>query len=105
MRDLFAEVEHISYLKEEQMPSAHEISAVVKEVKEGCLGVFGGGHGRWMLSELRRGAIGFMPAVEAVDIHVQIWAFQAGDEARAREIFNALLPQINLLLLLRTARM
>ena len=101
MRDLFAEVEHISYLKEEQMPSAHEISAVVKEVKEGCLGVFGGGHGRWMLSELRRGATGFMPAVEAVDIHVQIWdAFQAGDEARAREIFNALLPQINLLLLL-----
>ena len=101
MRDLFAEVEHISYLQEEQMPSAHEISAVVKEVKEGCLGVFGGGHGRWMLSELRRGATGFMPAVEAVDIHVQIWnAFQAGDEAQAREIFNALLPQINLLLLL-----
>ena len=32
---------------------------------------------------------------------MQIWnAFQAGDEAQAREIFNALLPQINLLLLL-----
>ncbi len=101
MRDLFAEVEHISYLKEEQAPSAHQISAVIKEVKEGCLGVFGGGHSRWMLSELRRGATGFMPAAEAVDIHVQIWdAFQAGDEDKARQIFNALLPQINLILLL-----
>ncbi|MGY8826541.1 MAG: dihydrodipicolinate synthase family protein [Candidatus Latescibacterota bacterium] len=101
MRDLFAEVEHISYLKEEQMPSAHQISAVVEEVKEGCLGVFGGGHGRWMMSELRRGATGFMPAAEAVDIHVQIWdAFQAGDEDKARKIFNVLLPQINLILLL-----
>ncbi|MFL2542332.1 MAG: dihydrodipicolinate synthase family protein, partial [Candidatus Latescibacterota bacterium] len=85
MRELFAEVEHIDYLKEEQQPSAHQISAVIDEVKEGCLGVFGGGHGRWMLSEMRRGASGFMPAAEAIDVHVQIWdAFQAGDERKAR---------------------
>jgi dihydrodipicolinate synthase/N-acetylneuraminate lyase len=32
---------------------------------------------------------------------VQIWdAFQAGDEDKARKIFNVLLPQINLILLL-----
>ena len=99
MRELFAEVEHIDYLKEEQQPSAHQISAVIDEVKEGCLGVFGGGHGRWMLSEMRRGASGFMPAAEAIDVHVQIWdAFQAGDERKARDIFNLLLPQINLIM-------
>ena len=99
MRELFAEVEHIDYLKEEQQPSAHQISAVIDEVREGCLGVFGGGHGRWMLSEMRRGASGFMPAAEAVDVHVQIWdAFQAGDERKARDIFNLLLPQINLIM-------
>jgi len=101
MRELFAEVEHIDYLKEEQQPSAHQISAVIEEVKEGCLGVFGGGHGRWMLSELRRGANGFMPAAEAIDVHVQIWdAYRAGDERKARDIFNALLPQINLIMAL-----
>lgn len=99
MQELFAEVEHIDYLKEEQQPSAHQISAVIEEVKEGCLGVFGGGHGRWMLSEMRRGANGFMPAAEAIDVHVQIWdAYQAGDERRARDIFNTLLPQINLIM-------
>ena len=99
MRELFAEVEHIDYLKEEQQPSAHQISTVLGEVTEDCLGVFGGGHGRWMLSEMRRGANGFMPAAEAIDVHVQIWvAYQAGDERRARDIFNMLLPQINLIM-------
>jgi 4-hydroxy-tetrahydrodipicolinate synthase len=99
MKKLFAEVEHIDYLKEEQQPSAHQISAVIEQVQEGCLGVFGGGHGRWMLSEMRRGASGFMPAAEAIDVHVQIWdAFQAGDERKARDIFNTLLPQINLIM-------
>ena len=52
-----------------------------------------------MLSEMRRGASGFMPAAEAIDVHVQIWdAYQAGDERRARDIFNLLLPQINLIM-------
>ena len=32
-------------------------------------------------------------------MHVQIWdAYQAGDERRARDIFNMLLPQINLIM-------
>jgi 4-hydroxy-tetrahydrodipicolinate synthase len=54
-----------------------------------------------MLSELHRGASGFMPAVEAVDVHVQVWeAYQAGDEAGARRIFNQLLPLVNLILIL-----
>ena len=98
MRQLFAEEEHILYLKEEAPPSAHQISAVIDRVGDGCLGVFGGAHGRWMLSELERGATGFMPAVEGVDVHVQIWdAYQRGDKAEARAIFNKLLPQINLL--------
>ena len=101
MRQLFEEVEHIDYLKEEAPPSAHQISAVVGAVGDACLGVFGGGHGRWMMSELRRGATGFMPAAEMVDVHVQVWeAYQAGDEVGARRLFNQLLPHINLILLL-----
>jgi len=101
MRYLLEEIEHVSYIKEERHPSAHQISAVLRDVGDSCLGVFGGAHGRWMLSEMHRGASGFMPAAEATDVHVQIWdAYQSGDEAGARKIFNQLLPQINLILLL-----
>ena len=98
---LLEEIEHVRYIKEEMSPSAHHISAVLGHVGEACWGVFGGAHGRWMLSELHRGASGFMPAAEAVDVHVHIWeAYQAGDEAGARSVFNQLLPLINLILLL-----
>jgi len=94
---LLREVEHIRYIKEETPPSAHNISAVLDAVGEECWGVFGGALGRWMISEMRRGACGFMPATETTDVYVQIWdAFQSGDETEARRIFNRLLPLINL---------
>ena len=101
LAELLSEVEHIRYIKEEMHPSAHQISAVVKGAGVNCWGVFGGAHDRWMLSELRRGATGFMPAVEAVDVHVQVWeAWQAGDEKKARQVFNQLLPLINFILIM-----
>jgi 4-hydroxy-tetrahydrodipicolinate synthase len=99
LQQLLQEVEHVRYLKEEMQPSAHQISAVLAGVGDACDGVFGGGHGRWMLSEMQRGAHGFMPATEAVDVHVQVWeAWQAGDETEARRIYRQLLPLINLIL-------
>lgn len=99
--ELLREIEQIRYIKEEASPSAHNLSAVLAAVGERCDGVFGGAFGRWMLSELRRGACGFMPAAEVVDVYVKVWdAFRAGDEARARQIFNLLLPLINQLMLL-----
>jgi len=98
---LLDEIENISYVKEEMHPSAHQISALLRKIGDSCLGVFGGAHGRWMLSELHRGASGFMPAAEMTDIHVQIWnAYQLGDEVGARKIFNKLLPLINLITIL-----
>ena len=101
LRELVETIEHVSYIKEEMPPSAHQISEVLEGMNDACLGVFGGAHGRWMISEMRRGAAGFMPAAEATDVHVQIWdAFQSGDESGARKIFNQLLPMINLLSLL-----
>ncbi len=101
LKQLFREIEYVQYIKEEATPSAHNISNILANSGEDCLGVFGGAWGRWMMSELRRGAHGFMPSVEVVDIHVQIWnAFQSGDEVRARQIYNQLLPLINLTFLL-----
>ncbi len=98
---LLDEIEQIRYIKEEAPPSAHHVSAVLGVTGERCDGVFGGAFGRWMISEMRRGARGFMPAAEVIDIYVQIWElFQAGDEVAARAIFNRLLPLINLLMLL-----
>ena len=98
---LLREVEHVHYIKEEMSPSAHNISAVLSTADAECWGVFGGALGRWMLSEMRRGACGFMPAAEVPDVYAQIWdAFQAGDEPKARAIFNLLLPLINLEMLL-----
>ncbi len=94
---LVREVPNVRYIKEEAHPSAHHISALVQRLGDACDGVFGGALGRWMISEMRRGAVGFMPAAEVTDVYVQVWdAFQAGDEAEARRVFNRLLPEINL---------
>ena len=102
LKRLLAEVENINYIKEEMDPSAHHISELVEARIPDCCGIFGGGFCRWMMSELDRGATGFMPAVEIVDIHVQIWrAYQAGDKTRAREIFNQIAPLILLTMNLR----
>jgi dihydrodipicolinate synthase/N-acetylneuraminate lyase len=98
---LLREIEQIRYIKEEASPSAHNLSAVTRATGDRCDGIFGGAFGRWMLSELRRGAGGFMPAAEITDVYVQVWeAFEAGDQASARRIFNHILPLINLLMLL-----
>lgn len=98
---LLREVEFVQYVKEEMHPSAHHISALLAQAGPDCRGVFGGAHGRWMLSELERGASGFMPAVEAVDVHVRIWdAYRAGQRQEARGLFNALLPLLNQVLIM-----
>ena len=98
---LLTEIENVRYVKEEAHPSAHNVARVVEATGEHCWGVFGGALGRWMISEMRRGAVGFMPAAETTDVYVQIWdAFQAGDQAEARRIFNLLLPLINFNMLL-----
>ena len=98
LQEMRRDIEQIRYLKEEMQPSAPQISAVLAGGAP-WEGVFGGGHGRWMLSEMQRGAHGFMPATEAVDVHVQVRnAWQAGDQAEARRIYGQLLPLINLIL-------
>ena len=66
---LLTEIEHVRYVKEEMAPSAHHISGVVQGAGEECWGVFGGALGRWMISEMRRGAVGFMPAAEVTDVY------------------------------------
>ena len=98
MASLIRDIEHVSYIKEETRPSGHSISEALAAVGDECLGVFGGAHGQWMIPEMRRGACGFIPAAQTTEHYVAVWdAFQAGDEARARELFARLYPLLSLL--------
>ena len=97
LKRLLGEVEQVRYIKEEMEPSAHNISELVAARLDSCWGIFGGAWCRWMMSELDRGATGFMPSVEVVDIHVKIWqAYQAGDKDGARAMFDRLAPLLHL---------
>ena len=98
---LVREIDNVGYVKEEAPPSAHNISGLFEALDGVAVGVFGGAGGRWMLSELERGASGFMPAAPVIEVYVQIWdAWQAGDSRKARNLFDRLLPFVNLAALL-----
>ena len=90
------ELPHVDYIKEETLPEPRQISATIAAAGEACKGVFGGQGGIYLLDEYNRGAAGNMPACQATDAHVAIWArLEAGDQAGARKLFNQLLPLIN----------
>ncbi|KPV52210.1 hypothetical protein SE17_16845, partial [Kouleothrix aurantiaca] len=57
--------------------------------------IFGGFGGRVLPDELRRGANGCMPACEIADLLAKVMElWWQGDEARARDLHNRLLPLI-----------
>ena len=94
---LVRQIPRLDWVKEETAPSGQAISAELALAGPAMRGVMGGMAGRYLLDEYRRGACGTMPACEAADVHVQIWdALEAGDERRARDVFNRLLPLLNL---------
>jgi 4-hydroxy-tetrahydrodipicolinate synthase len=97
LNQLVNEVARVEYLKEEVIPTGHQITTLLQMNNPKLKGVFGGAAGRFMLSELERGACGFMPACGLTDVYVAIWdAWTQGDEGAARRIFNALLPVLNI---------
>jgi 4-hydroxy-tetrahydrodipicolinate synthase len=90
------ELPHVEYIKEETLPEPRRISETIAAAGDACKGVFGGQGGIYFLDEVQRGACGNMPACQATDVHVAIWnKLEAGDNAGARRLFNALLPLIN----------
>ncbi|MGK6319623.1 dihydrodipicolinate synthase family protein [Sphingomonas sp. DT-204] len=87
----------IRYVKEETAPCGQRITALREQGEALLDGVFGGAGGRHITDELARGAIGTMPAVEIVDLHVQlVAAHRAGDWARVRWLFERTLPLLNM---------
>ena len=87
----------ILYVKEETPPSGQRITQVTELVGPALDAVFGGAGGRYLIDELARGARGTMPACEITELHVaMIDAFTAGDERRARDLFERTLPLLNM---------
>lgn len=97
MARLVQEIDGVEYVKEETLPAGHVMTDVLSLGGPRLRGVMGGMAGRFLIDEYRRGACGTMPACEVADIHVALWnALEAGEEERARSIFNVLLPLLNM---------
>ena len=94
---LCREIELVQYIKEESQNTGFKISHTVAHAGEHCRGIMGGKAGRYLFDEVRRGACGTMPACESADVHSQVWnLIDAGDLSGARELFNDLLPLLNI---------
>jgi dihydrodipicolinate synthase/N-acetylneuraminate lyase len=91
------EVDGVEYVKEETLPAGHVITEVLRQAGPRLRGVMGGMAGRFLLDEHRRGICGTMPACEVTDVHVQLWdSLEAGDDKRARAIYQRLLPLLTI---------
>ena len=86
------EIENVKYVKEEFMPPPHSISADIKACKDAVKGVFGGFGGRYIIEELKRGAVGNMPTCEYTEIIVEVYnRYVKDDEEGARELHKELM--------------
>jgi 4-hydroxy-tetrahydrodipicolinate synthase len=60
------------------------------------LTIFGGAGGSYFIEEMRRGAKGTMPFCSQPAAFVETWnRFQSGDEAGARQVFDASVMAVN----------
>lgn len=92
---LVDDVPQIEYIKEERPPGPRHIAEVHALVGHKVKTIFGGFAGKFMPDELSRGANGCMPACEIADLLakvIEIW--WAGDQDKARELHQRLLPLI-----------
>jgi 4-hydroxy-tetrahydrodipicolinate synthase len=94
---LAAEMPNVRYVKEELIPSTHQIAEVLRVAGDHLTGVFGGSGGRYLVDELKRGACGLMSGCHLVDAQVRVYdLLRSGDEAGARAAFYRQLPAQNL---------
>jgi 4-hydroxy-tetrahydrodipicolinate synthase len=92
---LARESPQLGYIKEEVDPAPHRLE---EYAHSGIMtGIFSGDAGRNLLNELPRGSSGTMPACEFVDVDAEIYNLAvAGKSAEAEDLFQKLLPMINL---------
>ena len=97
LAELVDEIPTARFVKEESGYPAQTVGEIIRLCGDKVEGVMGGRAGKTLMEEVRHGVAGTMPACEFADVHVKLWnAIEAGDERRARDIFNRLLPLLNL---------
>lgn len=106
--EVVAEILHavpaIRYVKEEALPSGQRLSVIRQLAPASLIGVLGGAGGRYITDELRRGAIGTMPAIELAEVHVALFkAHREGDANLVRHLFTRMLPILNIQAVFRWA--
>ena len=90
---LCSEIEHVSWVKEEVLPSYRSMSALMAENCPAIEGVMGGVAGRVMMTEHARGSQGIMHACEFCDLVQKTWdLLDAGNIDKAGDLFEILLP-------------
>ena len=94
---LCTEIENVSWVKEEVMPSTHSISALISKNCTAIEGVMGGAAGRYMITEWARGSKGVIHACEFCDLVQKIWELlDEGKEDQAEDLYEHLLPALAL---------
>ena len=97
LAELVQTLPNARFVKEETGYPAQTAGEIIRLAGEKLHGVMGGKAGKTFMEELRHGVSGTMPACEIADVHVALWnAIEAKDDKRARQIFQRLLPLIDL---------
>lgn len=92
---LCAEIENVSWVKEEVEPSPRSISALLAKKCPAVEGVMGGAGGRYMITEWARGSKGVIHACEICDVIQRIWELlDEGKLGDAGNLFEHALPTI-----------
>lgn len=95
--ELVREIPTARFVKEELGYPAQTVGEIIKLSGDKLEGVMGGKAGKTLMEEVRHGVSGTMPACEIADVHVALWnAIEAKDDKRARQIFQRLLPLLDL---------
>lgn len=92
---LAREVEHVHFIKEEVPPAHHHIGEIAAAREPEIWGIFGGAGCANLFGELRRGAVGNMPAAAFTDIFVRMFnLYESGAKREAEELHRRLMPLI-----------
>ncbi len=93
---LAKEFPHCGYVKEEASPVIPRVRELV-QMRPLIRRVYGGADAAALMYEMRVGADGNMPNAAFADIYAQIWdLYQAGQQAKARELYGKTLLLTNL---------
>lgn len=93
MLALAADVDAIRYVKEEGIPSGPKVTKMIDSMTNDLDGVIGGGGARYVFEELERGVVASMPAIELLELHVDLLnAYYGGDRGSAFDLYERSLP-------------